>query len=821
MPFQNNVVAGASGASSSGSGGMYSYTISNSVKLNGTNQALEKAFSSTESDSDKKALSFWIKRTGATGTNSDFFSTTNTKLVSSSAGNGSVSDMLEINTNNPTGYSDQFHYYLSSGGSNFLKDKWRDSSAWIHIIWIYNSDESTATDRIKVYINGVQKVINDSNYWDNDGNNGYPASGTDTTFGKSGNEMHIGRYVYDDAGWWGGQMADFIMIDGAASASDFGEFDSSGMVWKPKDPSGLTFGNNGVWLKFSDSSDIGNDSSGNNHDFTVVNIDAHDIVADSPTQNFCTQSLVANPREGTITESGTKASAGWVTGTYATFAIPHTGSWYWEYVTDDYVYAFMGIHSMERTYEDSSHTHQTDFAFVQAGEYRFNGSNEANTGTIGTGTVVGVHVEDGVVKVYANNSLDHTYTATFTDGLTYFPVSLGTANCYINYGSDSSFSNQKTSGSSNASDDNNFGDFFYTPKGLALCSENLALNSAVDPLQTSDDTPNKLFSAVLYTGNGSSQNVTGVGFQPDWTWIKNKDGTQGHKLFDSSRGVTKVISSHNNDTQATESGLSAFISDGFSFSGSTVAGYNTSGNNYVSWNFRANGGTTSAGSGDLTSTHQVSPDGSFSIVKAVGSGSGDRTVSHGLSSAPKVIISKNLDTAYNWDVYWPGTTSGNGIRFNTTDAQQSGRWGTVNSTIFTCKENYTWTGTDNYIYYCFANSDWIYSSYYVGTGDTSGDGQGRFLWSGGEPAMILVRRTSSNNWRLIDNARDLIDPRFRMLVPNSSAAEDAYTDGTDYTDFLANGARVGVGGNSGNWNSSGETYGYLIINKCPFKYSRS
>ena len=99
--------------------GVYDYQITKSLRFNGTDQALEKSFSSAGSNDDAKALSFWIKRSGADGTNSAIGSTTNTKICSSATGNGAVSDMLEINTNNPTGYSDQFHYYLSSGGANF------------------------------------------------------------------------------------------------------------------------------------------------------------------------------------------------------------------------------------------------------------------------------------------------------------------------------------------------------------------------------------------------------------------------------------------------------------------------------------------------------------------------------------------------------------------------------------------------------------------------------------------------------------------------------------------------------------------------------
>ena len=386
-----------------------------------------------------------------------------------------------------------------------------------------------------------------------------------------------------------------------------------------------------------------------------------------------------------------------------------------------------------------------------------------------------------------------------------------------NFGQDGTFAGEKTAGGN--SDASGYGNFFSAvPTGFkALCAANLPIAEEIDPA-SSDDYPSKLFSAVLYTGNGSSQSVTGVGFQPDFTWIKNRNGTQGHKLFDSTRGVTKVLSSHNTDAQSTESGLSAFGSDGFSI-GSSTTFYNDNNDDFVAWNWRANGGTTSSGSGDLTSTHQVDPSGGFSIVKAVGDGgSGDKTVSHGLSAAPTVILAKNLDTTYNWDTYFAeGVTAGSGMRLNTTETPFTGRWGTVNSSIFTCKDNYTWAGTNNYIYYCFANCEgYIKSGTYVGNGDGN---NGPFVYTGFAVSFLLVKKLTSNNWRIEDNARDPYNPAYHMLVPNSAAAEDAYTDGTDYNDFLSNGFKLARGGDAANWNASGATYVFLAMAHNPFKYA--
>ena len=147
--FQNNLMGAAAAAASAGGGGFYDYQISNSIRFNGTSQALEKTWGSNASDNNKKALSFWIKRSG--NGSSAFGSTTNTKIVSANEFN-----LLQINTGNPSGYSDQFGYDFNNGNNgNWFLAKWRDPSAWMHIIWIWNSDESTAVDRLKVYINGV------------------------------------------------------------------------------------------------------------------------------------------------------------------------------------------------------------------------------------------------------------------------------------------------------------------------------------------------------------------------------------------------------------------------------------------------------------------------------------------------------------------------------------------------------------------------------------------------------------------------------------------------------------------------------------------
>ena len=184
-----------------------------------------------------------------------------------------------------------------------------------------------------------------------------------------------------------------------------------------------------------------------------------------------------------------------------------------------------------------------------------------------------------------------------------------------------------------------------------MCSGNLPLSAQIDPAQNSDDYPQKLFTALAYNGdNGGSQTT---GFQPDWVWVKRRNGAQSNALFDSSRGTTKILISNETDVEGTTSGLTAFNSTGYTMG----TYYNQSGNTYASWSWRANGGTTVTNTqGDTDSVVQVDPSGHFSIV--LGTGDNDnwgnpQTFGHGLSAAPNCIIGKKrTDNADEWQIFF-------------------------------------------------------------------------------------------------------------------------------------------------------------------------
>ena len=850
--FQNNLMGAAAAAASAGGAGFYTHQIANSVRIPATsstsssNGRLTQTFGTVDSNVHF-TLNFWIKRSAIEGSNPVGAARLLNLFTPRSGTSGSVLQEFGFAATGSYGGGDAFVITNTNTGAYILStdNLFRDTSAWYNIHIQADLDNGTAGEKLKIFVNGTEASYNVDN-----------RSSYTSLAGVVAGAWTIGDY-YGYGYPIQSYLAQWCYIDGTTyAASEFGETKNG--VWIPKDPSGLTFGSAGHLLNFESSSDLGNDSSGNNNDFTVSNVSAHDQMLDSPTfnsdsngGNFATLNPLNTRGSTAVATQLTEGNLKWTPGatqdeTSGTMSIGAGGvdkvyievycennsdtGWFGVYDQKDGSLMNAVVQSVASAVRFKPRTGQKVTAGTSS-NYIGDGSESNPSGVI---FQMAVDVPAGKIwwgrnNAWGSDGANHidddnvAFTTLNTDG-TYLlfthtgGASVAQPDWVFNFGQDGTFAGNKTAQGN--SDDTGYGNFYYSPPTgfLSLNSGNASVADAVDPAQTDDNYPQKLFDAKLYTGDGgSSTGITGVGFQPDFVWIKRRNAAENHNLYDSTRGANKRIQSNRNVTETTE-GLPAFGSDGFTVDASGGIN-NVSSQTYVAWNWRANGGTTSSGSGDLTSTHQVDPSGGFSIVKAVGDGgSGDKTVSHGLSSAPTVILAKNRDTTYNWDTYFAeGVTAGSGMRLNTTETPFTGRWGTVNSSIFTCKDNYTWAGTNNYIYYCFTNTEgYIKSGSYEGNGDGS---DGTFVYTGFKPAFLLVRKVGTNNWRVQDNTRDPYNPAYHMLVPNSSAAEDAYTDGTDYNDFLSNGFKLARGGDAANWNASGATYVYLAMAENPFQYA--
>ena len=330
---------------------------------------------------------------------------------------------------------------------------------------------------------------------------------------------------------------------------------------------------------------------------------------------------------------------------------------------------------------------------------------------------------------------------------------------------------------------------------------------------TTIDKSSLYFNTKLYTGTGSSNAITGVGFQPDFTWIKDRDATNNHSLYDSVRGVTKVLLSNATNAETTYAqGLTAFGTDGFTVG--TDSQNNTNGNDIVSWNWKAgttgSGTTTGSGYGKAYS-YSVNTTAGFSIIQYKGNGSAGQQIPHHLGVVPQCIILKPMDRTDNWRVYHVGTdTTSPGnyqLKLNSTAVRDSGSdvWNDTipTSTYFTLGSNAGVCANDeNFIAYCFTEKVG-YSKFgsYVGNGNAGGT----FVYTGFKPQFIIQKPLSTTqNWQLHDTKRPGYNVKNYNLSPNNTNAEAE----NDFIDILSNGFKNRT---SGVLNVANNTHVYIAF----------
>ena len=332
---------------------------------------------------------------------------------------------------------------------------------------------------------------------------------------------------------------------------------------------------------------------------------------------------------------------------------------------------------------------------------------------------------------------------------------------------------------------------------------------------TTIDDPSAYFQTDLYTGTGSSLANTFDGnsdMQPDWVWIKERNGATDHALYDSSRGVQEQLESNTTTAETTEAtGLTAFGSDGFTVG--ALAQVNTSSDTYVAWGWKANGGTTASNTdGDITSTVQVNSDAGFSIVTDSPPNNTARSIGHGLGVAPQVVIRRARNRVENWRVFHSAAGSTGALMLDNADAYNSSivLFTGVTSTTFGVGTDFSVNGNFNYISYCFAEvQGYSKFSSYVGNGVADGP----FVYTGFKPAFLMVKRTDagSSNWQIKDSARNPSNLADKTLFPNTTQSE--YSTFYFY-DLLSNGFKVR--GTDAELNDSGGTYIYMAFAENPF-----
>jgi hypothetical protein len=326
--------------------------------------------------------------------------------------------------------------------------------------------------------------------------------------------------------------------------------------------------------------------------------------------------------------------------------------------------------------------------------------------------------------------------------------------------------------------------------------------------------PSEYFNTVTYSGNGSTQSITGVNFTPDWVWIKKRNDTAFHQLFDVVRGATKGIFSNSTNAEAVDAGnLQSFDSDGFT-SGS-FNGTNGSGGTYVAWNWLANGSGVSNTDGSITSTVSASTTSGFSIASFTSPASGNFTFGHGLGVAPNVVILKTTGTTSDWSVFHSSVcdTVRKYLSLNTNNAlttNGSDLWGSSLPTnlVMGATAGQACIGSQTCIAYCFAEKKG-FSKFGSYTGN--GNADGTFIYTGMKPSFVMIKTTGSiaSNWQIFDNRRPSYNPNDNIAANNNSTEDTA---SNKFIDIVSNGFKARK---ATVINESGEGYVYMAFAEQP------
>ena len=333
------------------------------------------------------------------------------------------------------------------------------------------------------------------------------------------------------------------------------------------------------------------------------------------------------------------------------------------------------------------------------------------------------------------------------------------------------------------------------------------------------DKPSEYFNTVTYTGNETDDHaITGVGFQPDWLWIKNRDSVKSHLLVDVVRGTTKYLFSDLTNAEGTYTTIvKSFDTDGFTLGTNNNSNENNS--NIVAWNWLAGGTASSNTDGSITSQVSANTTSGFSVATWSGSGA-DGTVGHGLGQTPDLVIVKNRSVSYNWFIYHRpafGDNQNKAIYF-TTAATTTGfttqpfKAFTSSTVQFGNNGGVNGSGND-YVGYFFSNKKG-FSKFGSYTGN--GNADGTFVYTGFKPAFVLLKNTDAvEQWWIFDNKRNAYTGNFiyYALNPNGSSTENTTLGDNNHIDFLSNGFKLRT--TAAQLNGSGNSLIYMAFAENP------
>jgi len=798
-------------AGSAGGADFYPYTIDNSARFAGS-ETLYRA-QSTPTNNKKWTFSCWYKYTGPT---SSWLG------ILGAGSSGSDYTNFYLNSN---------HFLLNhvSYGQMDNTAYYRDSSAWYHVVVAFDSTQASASNRQKIYVNGVLEAQTYSY-------GAWPLN-FNTDINQSGYTLYIGRSG-ETASYSKQYLAECVFIDGQQlPPSDFAETKNG--VWIPKEITGLTFGNNGFYLKFDNSGALGTDSSGNGNNFTVSGLTASDQMLDTPTLNYPTLQFNFSTSATTYSEGNLVAQQDSAAGkhTRASFALPTTGKWYWEVQFidarsfDPPTTAFgIGV-SDDDGIGDYGYTKGAIFGSVPAsttlyayqdGAYT-SGNNITLSNAVVDGDWFGIAYDADTRKVWLWSQRDNAWLASgnpsagtnpwktltaLSAGQDYFPILMTQTNDSgrwskfgVNFGQQSFVGTAPT-------------DF------LQLNATNLP-EPAIGPNSTTKTS--EVFDVVLYTGNGTAigsggKTVSDYNFQPDMVWIKDRNSSSQGPIFTVTRGPTNYVYVDGGEPETTDTeSLTSFTSTGFTLGSNSKV--NASGNNFFSCAWK--GGTESSNTdGSITSNVSVNTDTGISIMEWTGTGVAG-TIGHGLGVVPDFVDYKRIPSAASGHLTWLSSDPTSMLYLSYTDATASGRYTqymNAQPTTSTIPVTTNYSVNDSGVLFqamCFAEKE-NFSKITKYTSNASTDGP--FIYCGFLPKWVLIksRDLNSTNWLLLDVERDTYNVAdHTWLISQVGQAEST---ANDFIDILSNGVKVRS--TNSQINSSGSYY-LIAFAENPFKYSNA
>jgi len=741
-------------------GSFYPYTVDYSCRFNDGDSPYLTRTQATPTSAGVWTFSTWIK----------LVSPSDSAEIFASGPNVSNYERVTFTGSTSTFYWDKTQSGIQRDLLGNANVSHRDPSGWLHLLVRKNG--TTASE---IIVNGASLDTHTPSAFTNYMN----VASTEQNIARltASYPNNYGDYYLSQVAFVDGQYLDY---------DDFTELKNG--VLCPSNLSGITWGNNGFLLDFGNSAALGTDVSGNGNNFTSSGLAANDQVTDTPTNNYPT----FNPLKFRTTATKMDFSNGNLVATgsgttpnehaYGSMLAP-TGAdkhWYFEVeATTVATEVAIGICDPNTGWGGNPE----GYNYRNNGNKQENGTSGAAYGdTYTSGDVIGVRVDGDNIYFYKNGTIQNSGTAAYTDCTTKFP---------------NGFVVQVSGRASDVCtlDAGQHGFAHTVPTGaLEINSTNLP-EPTIGP--NSDIKPDEVFEPILYTGNGTSQSISTLEFQPDFTWIKNRDAADKHMLFDAVRGATKYLSSNSTNAEATDAqSLSSFNSNGFSVGNNVQV--NTNAEDYVAWNWKENSEF-------------------FDIVTWTGTG-GAGTISHNLNGTPDMGVVKRRDAADSWYFMSPVTSNYTNPAYgslNTSGAFLNSGSGITNwnSTDISYASYYGGSG-DKWVLYLWKNLDGMCK---CGSYTGNGSSDGPMIFTGMRPAFVLVKSSTYAGTFWLMSA----DPNEYNVVDTYLAADSSNAEFSPYTwiDYLSNGFKLRQTGDS--LNRSGQTYIYMAFAENPFKYANA